>query len=82
MRGIALIVLKGAVFMAKMTVITERCKGCGLCTTACPKKIVSLQKEKRNKKGYFYAVCTDESVCIGCAMCGIMCPDCAIVVEK
>ena len=42
--------------MAKMTVITERCKGCGLCTTACPKKIVSLQKEKRNKKGYFYAV--------------------------
>ena len=41
--------------MAKMTVISERCKGCGLCTAACPKKIVEIQKEKRNKKGYFYA---------------------------
>ena len=37
--------------MAKMTVISERCKGCGLCTAACPKKIVEIQKEKRNKKG-------------------------------
>ena len=74
--------MKGADLMAKMTVITERCKGCGLCVTACPKKIVSLQKEKRNKKGYFYAVCTDDSACIGCAMCGMMCPDCAIIVEK
>jgi len=68
--------------MAKMTVITERCKGCGLCTAACPKQIVALQKEKRNKKGYFYAECTDQSACIGCAMCAMMCPDCAITVEK
>lgn len=73
---------KGSVKMAKMTVITERCKGCALCTTACPKNIVALQKEKRNKKGYFYAVCTDEEKCIGCAMCAMMCPDCAITVEK
>ena len=68
--------------MAKMTVITERCKGCGLCTAACPKNIVVLQKEKRNKKGYFYAECTDQDACISCAMCGMMCPDCAIIVEK
>lgn len=46
--------------MAKMTVLSEKCKGCGLCVTACPKNIVALQKEKRNKKGYFFAVCTDE----------------------
>ena len=74
--------LKGSVKMAKMTVITERCKGCALCTTACPKNIVSLQKEKRNKKGYFYAVCTDEEKCIGCAFCARMCPDAVITVEK
>lgn len=68
--------------MAKITVNFERCKGCGLCTTACPKKIVALQKEKRNPKGYFTAVCIDDGACIGCAMCATMCPDCAIVVEK
>ena len=32
--------------MAKMTVITERCKGCGLCTAACPKKIVVIRSPK------------------------------------
>ena len=68
--------------MALLTIDREACKGCGLCTAACPKHIVALQKEKRNKKGYFYAECTDQSACIGCAMCAMMCPDCAITVEK
>lgn len=68
--------------MAKMTVDRERCKGCGLCASVCPKKIVELDKNSRNKKGYFPARCTDESKCIGCAMCAMMCPDCAIKVEK
>ena len=40
------------------------------------------KKEKRNEKGYFTAACIDDAKCIGCAMCAIMCPDCAIVVEK
>ena len=60
----------------------ERCKGCGLCTTACPKKIIEIQHEKHNSKGYYTAECTDEDKCISCAMCAVMCPDCAITVEK
>lgn len=68
--------------MAKMTVIFERCKGCGLCTVSCPKKIVAIQKSKRNSKGYYTAECTDQNECIGCGMCYTMCPDCAITVEK
>ncbi|MCC8191604.1 MAG: 4Fe-4S binding protein [Ruminococcus sp.] len=68
--------------MSKMTVNFERCKGCALCTTACPKKIVEIQKEKRNSKGYYTAVCVDEQKCIGCGMCYTMCPDCAIIVER
>ena len=44
--------MKGKVrTMAKMKVDFDRCKGCGLCTTSCPKKIVELQTEKLNKKG-------------------------------
>lgn len=68
--------------MAKMNVEFEKCKGCGLCTTACPKKIVVIQQEKRNRKGYFTAECTDQNACISCAMCATMCPDCAITIEK
>ena len=68
--------------MGKIDVIFEKCKGCELCAQACPKKIVALQKEKRNKKGYFTAECTDNSKCTGCAMCAVMCPDCAITVER
>lgn len=68
--------------MAKMTVNFERCKGCGLCTTVCPKKIVVIQKEKRNQKGYFTSHCIDDAACISCAMCAMMCPDCAITVAR
>ncbi len=72
---------KGKVItMAKMRVDFDRCKGCGLCTTSCPKKIVKLQTEKLNKKGYYTAVCVDDDACIGCALCAVMCPDCAITV--
>jgi 2-oxoglutarate ferredoxin oxidoreductase subunit delta len=68
--------------MPKITVNFEKCKGCGLCTTSCPKKIVAIQKEKRNSKGYLTATCINDDACIGCAMCAMMCPDCAITVEK
>jgi 2-oxoglutarate ferredoxin oxidoreductase subunit delta len=68
--------------MAKITVLKDKCKGCALCTTACPKKIVDIQKESRNQHGYFTATCTDDAACIGCAMCATICPDCAIIVEK
>ena len=63
--------------MEKMQVRFERCKGCGLCVTVCPKQIVALQKEHRNEKGYFTAECTDQDACISCAMCAMICPDCA-----
>ena len=32
--------------MAKVTFDVERCKGCGLCETVCPKQIIALSKEK------------------------------------
>ncbi|MBQ7083514.1 MAG: 4Fe-4S binding protein, partial [Oscillospiraceae bacterium] len=35
-----------------------------------------------NAKGYHPATVTDMSLCIGCAMCATMCPDCAIKVER
>jgi 2-oxoglutarate ferredoxin oxidoreductase subunit delta len=68
--------------MPKAIVNEDICKGCGLCTTVCPKKIMQLDTEKMNKNGFYIAHVTDMSKCIGCAMCAVMCPDMAITVEK
>lgn len=68
--------------MAKVTFNEELCKGCGLCTTVCPKKIVELSKDKINSKGYHPATVTDMDQCIGCAFCATICPDVVITVEK
>jgi NAD-dependent dihydropyrimidine dehydrogenase PreA subunit len=38
-------------------------------------------QEKLNKKGYYTAHCIDDDACIACAMCAMMCPDCAITVK-
>ncbi len=68
--------------MAKMTVNENICKGCGVCVLACPKKIISLAKERINVKGYHPAQVLEMEKCIGCAMCATMCPDVAIKVER
>ena len=68
--------------MNKVTFNVDRCKGCGLCVTVCPKKIISLSSTTLNKKGYNPAEITDMSKCIACAMCATMCPDTVIKVEK
>ena len=67
--------------MAKVEINENACKGCGLCMTACPKKILAFS-DKLNAKGYKPATCVDQEKCIGCAMCATMCPDVAIKVMK
>ena len=68
--------------MQKVTISETLCKGCGLCVTACPKKIVALSKDKLNAKGYHPAEVIDQDTCISCAMCAMICPDCAIAINK
>jgi len=60
----------------------DRCKGCGLCVEACPRKIVLLRKDRLNAKGFHPAGVDDMDRCIGCAFCAMMCPDLVIDVEK
>jgi len=68
--------------MAKVTISEITCKGCGLCVSVCPKKIIELDKSRLNPKGYHPAQVIDLEKCIACAMCAMMCPDSAIKVEK
>lgn len=68
--------------MAKLTFQTDKCKGCGLCVDACPKKVLRISADKINKKGHHPVEAENPDACIGCAFCATMCPDCIITVEK
>jgi len=66
----------------KVTFNEDRCKGCELCTTVCPVKIVVMNKDKINAKGYNPATVIEMDKCIGCANCATICPDTVITVER
>ncbi len=66
----------------------ERCKGCGLCITVCPKKQIEISEEL-NAKGYYPARFKEEDVkdrdvikCTACSLCAVTCPDVAIEVYR
>ena len=68
--------------MTRWIVYEDTCKGCGLCVTVCPKKILALDTGKLNKKGYHPVGITDQDSCISCASCARMCPDAALEIHK
>jgi len=59
----------------------DRCKGCGLCVTVCPKKVLEMSEEV-NSMGYFPVYQARPDDCIFCTACCIMCPDVAITITK
>ena len=68
--------------MNKIVIDIELCKGCKLCVSACPQKIIEMTDEF-NSKGLNYAVFTDpDKKCTACKLCAIICPDVAIEVHK
>ena len=69
--------MKGAI-----VVDTERCKGCQLCLTACPSKVIALVERKVNAHGYPFVYAVHPEDCVGCAICGQVCPDGCITVYR
>ncbi len=71
--------------MAKMrgaiVVDEEACKGCELCTTACPTDVIAMSAEV-NGKGYQYAFMANPESCTGCSNCAMVCPDTVISVYR
>lgn len=87
--------------MPKIIIDRERCKGCFLCISFCPKNLIAVDK-KLNKKGVQPVKFSreqqnlnklpsgiprlgggkDNSECLGCSLCAIICPDCCITVYK
>ena len=69
--------------MGSIKIIFDKCKGCGRCIGACSfDAIIDIQKDKVNKNGYFTVECVCPEKCTGCTMCAVMCPECAIIVER
>ena len=50
--------------MSKVTIFENTCKGCGLCVTVCPKKILYMDTSSINSKGSNPARVSDEEKCI------------------
>jgi len=83
--------------MAKITINQDKCKGCLLCISFCPKGLIGVDKNL-NRLGIKPAKSSrpvhksagivplgsekSNSECSGCAMCAIICPDSCITVYK
>lgn len=72
--------------MAKIIINQERCKGCFLCISFCPKGLIK-KSSKLNKKGLNFVESSPEAGdtngdCIGCMQCAIICAECCIEVYK
>lgn len=69
--------------MSRIEIRDERCKGCLLCTTVCPKEILQ-QSERFNAQGYKVVEVPSDKMkeCIACSSCAKICPDFCITVYK
>jgi len=68
--------------MARVEFREDRCKGCGLCVSVCPRKIIALRQDELNSKGFHPAGVDQMDLCTGCAMCATICPDQVIEVWR
>ncbi len=60
----------------------QRCKGCALCVTVCPKAVIALA-DHFTGRGYHPATLRDpDGACTGCVLCATICPDAAITVYR
>lgn len=58
-------------------VITEECKGCGLCISFCPRGVLQFSADS-NSKGHHYPKLVKEGQCANCLLCYLICSDFAI----
>jgi len=60
----------------------NRCKGCELCVSVCPKGVIGMA-DRFTPRGYRPSVLIDpDGLCTGCLLCATICPDVAITVYR
>jgi 2-oxoglutarate ferredoxin oxidoreductase subunit delta len=71
--------------MAKGRVVIDEdhCKGCALCTTACPPGVLNMAAGRLTARGYHPAQLVDpHALCTGCGLCAVICPEVCITVYR
>jgi len=66
--------------MPYIDIVVDRCKGCELCVSVCPKKCIELDANSVNVKGVNPAKYVGG--CIACGSCVLVCPDVCIELYK
>src|SRR4030067_2487833 len=66
----------------KLTLDKARCVGCQICTLACPKEAIKLEKQPKmeGQKAKKAKVDIDLAKCNFCGICDVTCPYGAIIV--
>lgn len=62
-------------------IFPDYCKGCGLCKEKCPNGVL-VWSDKLGVYGTPAVKPKDEDSCIACNICEMVCPDCAILIER
>jgi 2-oxoglutarate ferredoxin oxidoreductase subunit delta len=65
----------GSTAFQPLDIAADRCKGCRLCVTACPKHVLELDPSAVNVLGHHPVRLTDAGACTSCALCARVCPD-------
>ena len=74
--------MRRKIVAGRILIAEARCKGCQLCTTVCPKRIVGMS-EHFNALGYRPSQVSDKAAqCTGCMLCALICPEAAITVYR
>ncbi len=60
---------------SEISIKMERCKGCGICVTFCPKAVLAVDELSKVQV-------VSGDACIGCGQCELRCPDYAIFVDR
>ncbi len=63
-----------------LAIAVDRCKGCSLCVSVCPKHVLELDEGVVNPLGYHPVRLIDGTACTSCALCARVCPDAVFAV--